>query len=211
MEVLTAILNFLTAALTSPDTFVVFSTFANGIMLIAVYALWVSHMNKAIMLKRKELGMNEVDQAIQAVREKMISHYYKIARERLGEDFFNRKETAIYKYLVAEALGERKPVYRSRIRRNHFNEKSSGEWTRYVHDCMDDDIRTITEFLDVHYHPQAKIPRSPDLYEWNQEIMSDIRHIIEDLFAQLLHIAENNKLRKFFGYKLEIGLSLIHI
>ncbi len=105
-----------------------------------------------------------------------------LAKNKLGEDdYFNRKETAIYRYLITLALDDLKPTYRGRIRRNHFDEKTPGEWSKYVHDCIEDDIKKISEYLDEHYHPQSNIPR-PDLYEWNQSKINDVKIEMEDLF-----------------------------
>lgn len=208
MDLAAAILNFLSTVVISQGSFIAFSFLVIITESLALWALWVSHMNKSIMNRRKELGMNEVDQAIQSVRKIMISHYLTLSKEKLGPDYFNRKETAIYRYLIVNALDELKPIYRIRIRRNHFNEKSPAEWTKYVHDAMEDDIKTVSNFLDLHYHPQARISR-PEIFEHNKSIIEDIRSEIEDLFCQLLSIANQNKLWRFFGCVIEIGAESI--
>lgn len=198
------IIGFLTAVLQSETAFVFFSFFMLITEGIVIWALVVVLMNKLIELRRKELGMNEVDQAIMNIFKMMNSHFLTKAREIFGDDYFNRKETALYRYLLTIALDERKPTYRERIRRNHFNEKSASEWSKYVSDCISEDINSVTNYLDSHYHPQARIPR-PDLYEWNKQIIDNAKQEISHLFERLLTIAEDNKLKKFFGIKLSLG------
>lgn len=204
MDLITAAIELLSQLLQSQGAFVFFAFMMLLFEGVAIWALWVSHANKTIALKRKELGMNEVDQAIMTTFKILNSHFLTLAKEKFGDDYFNKKETAIYRYLLTLALDDLKPIYRARIRRNHFNEKGASEWSRYVHDCIEEDINSISMYLDTHYHPQARIPR-PELYEWNQSKLENIRHEMEHLFNELLFIAEKNKLKRFFGFKLEMG------
>jgi hypothetical protein len=127
-----------------------------------------------------------------------------MAKEKFGDDYFNKKETALYRYLLKFALEELVPHYRVRIRRNHFNEKSSSEWSAYVKSCITDDMHTITKYLDVHHHPQARITR-PEIYSSNTNKFPEMIQILEHLYDNLLHIAENNKLKKILGHAIDIG------
>lgn len=204
MELLKAAIEFLTVVIQNPKISMTIWWIILTIQTIYLYGSTVINKNRGIILRRKELGMNETDQAVLSIHKILFDHYRKLAEITFGEDYFNKKEVAIYRYLLTMSLEDRKPVYRARIRRNHFDEKSASEWQRYVHDCIEEDINSVSNFLDTHYHPQATITR-PQLLKWNEEKLGEIRKELEHLFSQLLCISENNKMKKFFFVKLELG------
>ncbi len=68
MDLITAALEFFTAVITSQTAFVIFSFLVIGTESIIIYAMSTAMSNKAILQRRKELGMNEVDQCICAIK-----------------------------------------------------------------------------------------------------------------------------------------------
>lgn len=202
-SLLTAAFGFLEQVLQSKGAFVAFAFLviiaeANGI-----YYFMVFNKNKMVVQKRKELGMEEVHKTIQSTFKIMFSHYLTLAKERLGEGYFNENETLLYRYLLMATFDDQRPAYRARIIRNHFNEKGSDEWSTYVHGCIKEDEETRSIFLDLHYPPKATILRQ-DVYDWNQSKMPEVHREFEALFSRLLLISQKNKLRKFFGVQVGV-------
>lgn len=169
-----------------------------------LWAVFVSHTNKSIALKRKEISMNEVDQCILTIYNRMMDHYGVLAADVLGGDYFNTQEYALYRYQAMQALDEKKPVYRTRVRKNGYDKKTPEQWRRYVQGCIEEDTEALSLYLDTHYHPTAIIKR-PALHLHNMTIVPAICKDLENLFAELLEISNNNKYKKFFGFPLEIG------
>lgn len=194
----------LAEAIKTESAFVLFSVMIGSIQGIAIYYLIVMNANRMIAFKRKDYGMRQVDQAVINIKKIIISHYYKLAEEKLGDDYFNVMETELYRNLVTSALEERRDRFRARIRQNGFEKKSPSAWSKYVEESIKEDFEAITAFMDEHYHAHALIPR-PELYTHNEPALINIKRELCDLLQYLLDLATENKFKKFFRKEIQSG------
>ena len=173
----------------------------NIIAIITIYGLTTTIINERIYYRKTEKSMQEVDQFEMLVHKYLISHYLTLAKDYLGEDYFNHIESYLYLYLVNEPLQEIKNEFRRRVRKNGFENKSTKEWMNYVDDCITEDSALFTMCLNRVYFRNSILPRIK-LYDHNQKIVDNVNREYKELFEKLLEIANTNKYRKFFRWEL---------
>lgn len=175
---------------------------ANIFSIVALYGLLVTIINERIYYRKTEKSMQEVDQFGTILHRYLISHYLTLAKDYLGDDYFNHIESFVYTYLLKEPMKVIASEFRRRIRKNGFEKKSPKEWMDYVERCVAADHAVFTKELDEAYYRDSIIPR-PDLFEHNKNITEYVDREYKELFEKLMEIAQNNKYRKFFKWEIK--------
>lgn len=171
--------------------------------LMMLHASIIIIVNTKRMQIRKEKSMEHADALVEKVNDSMIKHYYTLAKQVFGDDFLQEMETQITRYLYHETLQSRKNEMRRRVRKNGFDDKKPAEWLIYVPREIEEDITALTKDLDLLWPHGAKIKRDV-AFDHNQAIVENVKREMTDLYSELLTIANEHKLKRWFFWRLTL-------
>ncbi|MCK5613990.1 hypothetical protein KAR91_69650 [Candidatus Pacearchaeota archaeon] len=188
---------------TSGESLIAVSVFAILFCVNGMYAMGVIIINEKIHHIRTEKSMQEVEQFGVILRKMLESHYLKLAKKYLGDDYYNHMENYLYTFLIRVPLEHVHTEFRRRIRENGFELKTDLQYLEYVEDCKKEDNSIFTGRLNEVYYRNSEVPRT-ELYDHNQELLKELNVMYDSLFKDILQIANDHKYRKFYKMKLKL-------
>ena len=170
---------------------------------IMLHASTIIIINTKRMQIRKEKSMEAADDRVEKINDTLVKHYYTLAKQIFGEDFLQEMETQITRYLYYETLLSRKNEMRRRVRKNGFDDKSTSEWMIYVPKEIEEDVTALTKDLDTLWPHGARIKRDV-AFDHNQIILEAIKKEMVELYSELLNIANEHKLKRWWFWRLKL-------
>lgn len=187
--------------ITSNEVVLTVSVFTNLFAIIALYGLITTLKNELTYYRKTEKSMQEVDQFMIILKNYLSSHYLTIAKDYLGEDYFNHIESHLYNFLIERPLDSIIGEFRRRVRKNGFEKKKPQEWQKYIENCIEEDNAQFRMGLDRVYFKDSILPRVK-LLAHNKKITENVNREYKELYDKLLEIANQNPYRKFFKWEL---------